>query len=188
MAKGGKSLVIQSGAKAGGDIVGGDKVTNVIASKPGVVEQLLHKLQHEIDNSIKVKTVAEELRRYYARRAHDGIEGLEAKLKHADREHELFTAMERKEEFAKTLEKWAHYATAQEIFVYLLARAEVEFTQIVLPQIGDVPAHVLNELVTTRIVNPIVEDCAPSVFKINHGAAMGMFYWLAEQCFVRWHK
>ena len=80
------------------------------------------------------------------------------------------------------------YASAQEIFAHLLAKAELEFSTHVLPQIDSLSEVEINEAITKRIVDPIVAECGTSVFKLNHATAMGMLYWLAEQCFVRWHK
>ena len=75
----------------------------------------------------------------------------------------------------------------QEIFAYLLAKAEHEFTYIIRPQLCDKSKIEVNVLVRDRIIVPIIEECGATVFSINHSTAMGMVYWLAEQCFVRWH-
>ncbi|WP_368039360.1 MULTISPECIES: ABC-three component system protein [unclassified Tardiphaga] len=37
-------------------------------------------------------------------------------------------------------------------------------------------------------MEPTVSECGASVFEIDHNTALGMVYWLAEQCFVRWHR
>ncbi len=112
---------------------------------------------------------------------------MQAKLKVAGREDEYLEAIEKKEQFAKLLERWSLYASAQEIFAYLLAKAEYEFTYVIRPQIATISKVQVNELVRDRIVAPTVEECGATVFTVNHSTAMGMVYWLAEQCFVRWH-
>nr|WP_292529113.1 ABC-three component system protein [Mesorhizobium sp.] len=38
-----------------------------------------------------------------------------------------------------------------------------------------------------RIVNPIVEECGGELMSVNHNLVQGMVYWLAEQCFIKWH-
>ena len=48
--------------------------------------------------------------------------------------------------------------------------------------------HEVNAIIISRIVDPIVAECGTTVFEMNHGTAMGMLYWLAEQCFIRWHQ
>lgn len=80
------------------------------------------------------------------------------------------------------------YSSAQLIFSHILAKAEIEFTQIIYPQIPTKSEVEINILVLQRIVNPIVEECGDDLMSINHNLVQGMIYWLAEQCFVRWHQ
>lgn len=180
----------QRGASARGDIVGQDKYEqhyHPAAAPAGIVEKLLKKLQDEVANNQNVQETIEALAHFHTRRAHDGVDGLQAKLKVAGREDEYLEAIEKKEQFAKLLERWSLYASAQEIFAYLLAKAEYEFTYVIRPQIATISKVQVNELVRDRIVAPTVEECGATVFTVNHSTAMGMVYWLAEQCFVRWH-
>ena len=183
--------VDQSGATARGDIVAGDKVETHIHSgvaPVGVVEKLLEKLHAEMAKSANTRHIIESLARYYEERSHDGVKGLKNKLDAAGRSAEYADAIEKKEMFAKLLEKWSLYSSAQEIFVHLLARAEHEFNLIIYPQLSNLEPFEVNQLVTDKIVVPTVAECGSTVFNVNHGTAMGMIYWLAEQCFVRWHQ
>ena len=132
--------------------------------------------------------MVEGLQRFYSRKSVDGIDGLEAKLTAGGRSHELFDALEQKERFSKLLDKWSLYASAQQIFAYLLAKAEHEFRLIVLPQITLLDEVCINQLVSERIVYPLVDEVGDGVFNVDPGIVMGMIYWLAEQCFVRWHQ
>ena len=186
-----QKTVNQKAAKAGKNIIAGDNTEHHHYASPAkatVVEKLLAKLQQEMDQNAQVRAMIDDLLHYYKRKSHDGVDGLQAKLEKGQRAHEIDFALEKKELFVKTLEKWSMYASAQEIFVYLLARADVEYTAQVLPQIDQLSQVDLNQVITTQIIEPIVEDCGASIFKLNHATAMGMLYWLAEQCFVRWHK
>ena len=181
----------QKGATALGDVVAGDKSEKHYhweLAKAGVVGQLLKKLQEEVENSEEVQHTIEALTHYYSRRAPDGINGLKAKLEAGDRSNEYFEALEKKELFAKLLEKWSLYVSAQEIFAYLLAKAEYEFTYFINPQIPALDPMEINQLVNDRVVMPTIDECGSSVFTLNHSIVMGMVYWLAEQCFVRWHQ
>ncbi|MDD3181321.1 MAG: hypothetical protein PHD48_00720 [Alphaproteobacteria bacterium] len=181
--------VDQRNATAGRDIIAGDMHYHLPPSPTAtVIEQLLVKLQQEIEDSAQVRAMIDRLRYYYEQKATDGITGLEAKLKKGGREHEVLLALEKKEMFVKMLDKWSLYSSAQEIFVYLLAKAEHEFSYHVLPQIGNLRESEINEMVSQKIVEPIVAECGATTLKMHHGMAMGMVYWLAEQCFVRWHK
>jgi hypothetical protein len=183
--------VDQTGAAARGDIIGRDKHEkhfHLPERPPGVVEQLLEKLQSEVENNEHVRHTIEALAHFQSRRSHDGVNGLQAKLDAANRSDEYLDAIEKKELFAKLLERWSLYASAQEIFAYLLAKAEYEFTYVIHPQLNELSKVRANELIRDQIIVPIIAECGSTVFTINHSTAMGMVYWLAEQCFVRWHK
>jgi hypothetical protein len=102
--------VRQDGASAQGDVVGRDKKEThhhhyPPASPPGIVEQLLVKLQAEIEQNEEVRHTIEALAHFQTRRAPDGIDGLEAKLKAANRENELFAALEKKGNVRKAARK-----------------------------------------------------------------------------------
>jgi hypothetical protein len=182
----------QTGVSAHGDVVGHDKKTEVhyhpTPPPAGIVEQLLRKLEDEMANDKEVKDTIETLAYYYNRRSHDGIDGLEAKLKAGGRANEYLDALGKKELFVKLLEKWSLYASAQQIFAYLLAKAEHEFNFLIHPQIGKLKPVEVNQLVTETIILPTIAECGSTIFALNHGVAMGMVYWLAEQCYVRWHQ
>ena len=177
--------VVQQGAIAGGDIVGGDKVEahfHARSAPLGIVGQLLAKLQSEIEKSEHVRETIEALARFHLKRSQDGISGL------GGRSGEYLTALEKKEMFVKLLERWSLYASAQEIFAYLLAQAEHKFNYSIHPQIPSLNQVQVNELGENLIVIPTIDQCGTSVFILNHNVCMGMIYWLAEQCFVRWHR
>jgi N-methylhydantoinase A/oxoprolinase/acetone carboxylase beta subunit len=169
--------------------VAGDKITHYHPPQSaGVVQELLERLKSEMENNEEIRGRVESLQRFYERHSEDGVDGLEKKLLCAGRAHETHSALEKKELFAKLLDRWSLYASAQEIFACLLAKAEHEFSLSVRPKIGSAAEEAINHAITTRIVEPIIQECGTSVFVLNHGTAMGMVYWLAEQCFVRWHK
>lgn len=192
----GRRVTDQRSSHAGRDIIGGDQnvTDNSIhhhhapQQKTILVDQLMAKLQKELDENTSIQPMIDDLQYYYKNVSGDGVDGLENKLEKAGRAHEVPAALEKKEMFAKLLDKWSMYASAQEIFVHLLARAEHEYTSFVLPMIGTNSEIEVNERISSRIVEPLVADCGGSLFRMNHGVAMGMVYWLAEQCFVRWHR
>ena len=114
--------VDQRGAMAGVDNVAGDKTVVHVhppaTRMPGIVEQLLAKLQQEVTSKVEIRHTVENLKFFYESRAKDGIVGLEAKLDAGGRHDELYLALAKKEQFVKLLEKWSMYASAQEIFAY----------------------------------------------------------------------
>lgn len=182
----------QSHATAGRDMAGRDinNVTNYNSAPraANVVEQLLDKLQLEIEQDAQASEIVEKLQRFYQKKAHDGVMGLQAKLDKGGRSDSYFDAIEMKEMFVKLLEQWSLYASAQQIFIFLLARAERQFNDIILPQVTSSSVVGINQLTHELIVGPTVSEFGASVFQLDHNTALGMVYWLAEQCFIRWHK
>ena len=187
------SIADQSAAHAGGDITGRDKNTTFNYFPPQaqtskIIEQLMQKLQHEISTDQKVRDTIESLQLFYLRKSDDGVDGLIPKLEKAGRQDETLYALDKKEQFAKLLERWSLYASAQEIFAYLLAKADHRFSIDVRPKISNSTTDEINRLISINIIDPLIEECGVGVFNLNHSIAMGMLYWLAEMCFIRWHK
>ncbi|ESY03936.1 hypothetical protein NKK48_09165 [Mesorhizobium sp. C386A] len=185
-----KGLVDQNSATAHGDIVGGNKLTIVNhQAQLGFVGVLIKKLQTEVEKKVEIQHVIEKLQQFQQYKSvSDGVIGLEAKLDKAGRSHEKDIALETKEAFAKLLERWSLYPSAQEIFAHLLGRAVHEFTYSISPKIGSLDESGINQLITDRVVTPTISECGTETVDFSHAAAMGMIYWLAERCFVRWHK
>lgn len=181
--------ISQAGSNVGGHQVAGDYRPTIYEARrsAGIVEQLLVKLHHELEHNIRASDILTRLQRYHGGLITDEVRGLTAKLERAGRFGEIETAIERKEMFAKLLEQWSLYASAQEIFAYILAKAEHYFTSEILPEIGYLSDVEINQKMNMLIVTPTVEECGATVFQIDHLTAMGMVYWLGEQCFIRWH-
>jgi hypothetical protein len=187
--------VDQSKAKANQDIVAGDKLTagsivnNYGLSKsPSLIQTLMEKLQSEIDGDVKSQQTVDTLLFYQKKKSHDGIYGLEAKLQKADRQSEIIDALEYKELFSKLLYRFSLYDSAQEIFAFLLARVDRRFRIHVEPMLDQLDDVQIDALIYEQIIEPIVSEVGDGVFTINDAVVAGMVYWMAEQCFVRWHK
>jgi hypothetical protein len=184
------NIVDQRDSNTAGDLIGRDKfTTNHVTALPpkGMVERLLLKLQQQVENNDETQEIIDELARYHRKRSVDGVDGLEAKLEAAGKSSSYFDAIEKKEMFVKLLERWSLYHSAQQIFVHVLAKAEIEFNNVVYLQIPSKTEAEINVLVIDRIVGPIVEECGYEVIEMSHNVVHGMVYWLAEQCFIRWH-
>lgn len=182
--------VNQTGASSAGDLVGRDKISHhhpppLPLSK---IEKLKARLQQEVADGACSAELIEELKRFHKLVPADGVVGLEAKLEVAGRKSQVLLALEMKEQFAKLLEKWSLYGSAQEIFAHLLAMADVRYATQIFPLVGALPAVDIDELVDQKIIGPAIEEVGVDVFMLDHHTAMGMVYWLAEQCRIRWHE
>lgn len=183
--------ILQKGARAGGDVVAGNKDTNntyIVTTSAGPVERMMDRLSIEMRDSLQVQELISSLQFFYIQKSIDGIVGLEAKLNKAGRGNDLLYAYEKKELFVKLLDRYSLYASAQRIFAHLLAKTEHEFSQVIHPKITYLEESDINALVSARIIDPIVLECGIGSIDINHSVVMGMIYWLAEQCFIRWHQ
>ena len=153
-----------------------------------LIEKLKIKLLQEIEKNEIVSGTIQNLVKYHINPQKPAVAGLEHKLDKAGKQDQLTCALYEKEQFAKFLEEWSLYASAQEIFVYLLGRIDHEFQENIIPQIGKVDSATINQLITDRIVNPIIQECGVETFMLTHSLVRGMMYWLAELCYVRWHQ
>jgi hypothetical protein len=183
--------VDQRGAVASGDIVAGNKTTiNNFPAQPKLtkIESLKERLKGEVEAGEFRQETIDRLQDFYKRIPADGVVGLEAKLEVAGRSHQLMIALDMKEKFSKLLEKWSLYASAQEIFVHLLARAEYKFSHHIYPMSNALSHVQVDELVEDKIISPAIEEIGADIFSLDHQTAMGMIYWLAEQCRIRWHQ
>jgi len=117
IATGDSTISSQQGAHAQGDIVGRDKI--FVETKKGMIERLLLRLKEQYDCNEQTQTIIDELARYHTRRAPDGVAGLQAKLEASGRSQYYDDAIEKKEMFAKLLQRWSLYSSAQMIFVHI---------------------------------------------------------------------
>ncbi|MBU0645705.1 MAG: hypothetical protein KJ731_12975 [Alphaproteobacteria bacterium] len=186
--------VNQSHSQAGGDIAGGDISKNYHFNNHTnayeAIEKLAAKLRAEVDEEQTIDGTIANLAYYKRRReAADGIVGLKSKLETGKRLDLWEDALEQKVEFEHLLEEWSLYASAQEIFAHILAKVERTFKRQVWPHLPDVAHTAADKLVDDLIVIPVISECSKvDHFFVNTNRALGMLYWLADRCFVRWHK
>ena len=80
------------------------------------------------------------------------------------------------------------YSSAQKIFAVFLAKTESTFTHVIHPKIANCSESEVNQMIIDLIAEPICVECDGEDLLITYDTVFGMVYWLAEQCFVRWHK
>lgn len=146
------------------------------------------KLANEVEKNERCQATLQNLQFFHKRFSVDGVWGLEDKLHHAGRGNQIILALMQKEEFEKLLERYSLYQSAQQIFAHCLAKANHEFNYFIHPHVNKLSIEEIDRMVTTAIVEPLVNECHDGVFTIDYNIAMGMVYWLSEQCFVRWHQ
>lgn len=180
--------VNQKGAQSGRDMAGRDiNNYNINLIKNERVKELVARLDREIARDETRDQWIETLEFFEEPFAPDGIIGLEAKLKHGGREDKIAMALRQKELFVKFLNKYALYGAAQELLALCLHRIHLEFETHVHPACGKSPIAEVDQLIASKVVGAVVEEYGLGTFALNHGLVLGMTYWLAERCYVRWH-
>ena len=118
----------------------------------------------------------------------DGIKGLKGKLEASDRGSAYLKALRKKEAFAKLLEDWRSFPSAQEIIAYFLSRIDSCFEAHIEPLLGIASNDEIDRAIDRHLVQPVLEEMGTGPFMLNSTHVNGMIYWLAEQCYVRWHQ
>lgn len=179
-----------SNASAGGSIVAGDQINNFQTDHVlnGSIKLLVQKLQKEMDNHSTTSGWIEDLVFFEENHPDDDVVGLEAKLDAAGMIAKRSIALKQKEHFAKFLEKRLLYDAAQQLLALCLHRIFEDFEAYVHPQCGSISSDDLNALIHEKIVCPLVNEYCYGAFSVNHSLVRGMTYWLADRCYVRWHK
>lgn len=180
--------VDQRRAAPGGDAVGRDKITNVHHSERKTqIDGWLDKLAEELRGNVQMRDFVDSLQYYFQPSPYDEFVGLEAKLDRAGRSAQKSTALRKKEAFSKLLEEWRSYPAAQEIIAYFLTKIETAFELDVLPILSSASATDIDLTIRRCLVDPVIAEMGCGPFMLNYNHVVGMVYWLAEQCYIRWH-
>jgi len=184
------NAVDQRRASPGGDAVGRDKVTNHnhFAERRSQVDGWLERLADEMRENHEVRHFVESLQYYFQPQPYDDVVGLEAKLDHAGRSKQKVSALRKKEAFAKLLTEWGAYPSAQEVIAYFLSKIETSFETEVAPLLAFESPAVIDGMIRDKLITPVLHEMGCGPFMLNYANVAGMVYWLAEQCYVRWHS
>jgi hypothetical protein len=165
-----------------------NQISNVnLADEKSPIAAWMALLAEEISTNKHVSDFIDTLQMYHEKHSHDGIDGLEAKLAHSGRYLEISLALRKKELFTRLLAKYSMFDSAQQIFAYLLSKIEQDFRSYVLPNLAGSSSGDVDYLFGQYLIGPCANEIKSGVFCLNAAIAAGMIYWLAEQCYIRWH-
>ena len=183
------NIVDQRSASPGGDAVGGDKIehNNHYLQRRTQIDGWLEKLAEELRGSVETRDFVDSLQYFFQLQPYDDIVGLEAKLDHAGRTAQKRSALRKKEAFSKLLEQWRSYPSAQEIIAYFLTKIEACFETEIVPLLASSPQEVIDVVIKAKLIDPVLAEMGSGPFMLNYLNVSGMIYWLAEQCYIRWH-
>ena len=157
---------------------------------PGHVSPIavwMERLAEEIRRDVRVQDFVATLQFYQEHHSHDGIDGLEDKLKHAGRTAHLRKAVRKQELFARLLDEFSMFDSAQQIFAYVLSKMDADFDAYVVPNLGKLTDGEIDVIINERLIMPATHEASVGAFCLNAAITGGMVYWLAEKCYVRWH-
>ena len=183
------NIVDQRSASPGGDAVGGDKIehNNHYLQRRTQIDGWLEKLAEELRGSVETRDFVDSLQYFFQLQPYDDIVGLEAKLDHAGRTAQKRSALRKKEAFSKLLEQWRSYPSAQEIIAYFLTKIEACFETEIVSLLASSPQEVIDVVIKAKLIDPVLAEMGSGPFMLNYLNVSGMIYWLAEQCYIRWH-
>ena len=184
------TTVDQRRAAPQGDAVGRDKfdIKNAhFSERRSQIDGWLDRLAEEMRDNSDFRDFVDSLQYYFQPNPYDDVVGLEAKLDHSGRASQKLSAFRKKEAFAKLLEDWKAYPSAQEIIAYFLTKIEACFESDIAPILGSASVDVVDAMVKERLIDPVLSEMGNGPFMLNYLHVSGMVYWLAEQCYVRWH-
>jgi hypothetical protein len=183
-----ETAVDQRNASPQGDAVGRDKIVMHVSERKSQIEGWLDRLAEERRNDPRARELVDSLQYYFQPSPYDDVVGLEAKLDHSGRTLQKRSALRKKEAFSKLLEDWKAFPAAQEIIAYFLSQIEACFEHEVAPLLSTAHPSQIDNLIKERLIEPVLAEMGCGPFMLNYNNVSGMVYWLAEQCYIRWHE
>ncbi|QBJ62739.1 ABC-three component system protein [Pseudoalteromonas sp. DL-6] len=169
---------------AGGDVVGRDKVTNILPS-PTQMDLLSQKYVEEKSNHQMTNVVIDELT-HYSNENYD-IRDLNEKLEDAGFGYLIEIGEELKEEVSKLIIRNQHYKSAQKIITYLLAEVESTFNANIKGKLLTTKEEsALKLLFRTHLEKEIQTHLGENVLEIFNRQINGMVYFLTGNCHLEW--
>ena len=123
------------------------------------------------------------------RTSREKLIGLEKKLEAGNRIEDIDFAQDVKEAFYRKIKRTENYASAQEIYAYLLSEVCSRFVDHVYPCIieGKSKSEV-NFLIAKFVFEPIQCMLGENILKIFRTDIEGMLYFLTDNCHIKWSK
>lgn len=177
--------------KAGKNLVLGDMHESNFAAQSVAAENvklLVATLEREIEQEDTRANWIDDLQAFREPFVIDGIKGLDEKLYAAGLAHKRIFAIHQKERFVKFLERNSLFYSAQQLLAFCLHEIFNNFEAFVHPRCGEIDEGELHELIAEKVVRKVLDQYSYGSFSLNHSLVWGMIYWLAERCYVRWHK
>ncbi len=180
----------QENITAGGDVAGRD-INNYYKTPVTWYQKRFEALIEEVKNDQRYEQTIEDLEFYNT--ILPGTKDLESKLKDGGFTcADINSARLRKMKFAKKMEKYKYYYSAQIINSHLFADVLLKFEDYVKPLINkDASKDDINLAVSQKVIDPImekleVEGADDTILCYDRQDILGIVYYLTGICHINW--
>lgn len=171
----------QNNNSAGGDIVGGNKITHVYNHHNSELEWLYNQL----GNDVETTQIAEKLIHYASQTDYD-IRGLEQKLTDANRGDILQYATNLKSYAAKLILKYQTSKTAQRIILITLTKLFTSFMQKIWPLILADKSRIEVDDAVDLLIKDVHNYLGENKLELYTDDLLGLIYFLTGNCHIKW--
>lgn len=180
--------VKQSGNKAGGDIVGGDKVIYHSAAQPTSLSRLYEILREADQAAPYMSQIADQLL-HWSKTTSVDIRSLKEKLTASGRTDLVAYAEGLKERAAKLIMRWQTSPITQDIITHILSKIHTQFMFYVVPAIqSGKDRQEVDALVMSQVIAPTYEMLGDNDLGITDMDIAALLFFLGGNCHVRWDK
>lgn len=177
----------QTGNKAGGDIVAGDKKETHIHGPQSPLSALYQKLREA--EGPQPAAISDQLQHFCNVVTEGDVRGLEEKLSASDRQDLIIVAAQLKQSAFKTIMKWQTSGVAQDILTYVLATLHKDFLLNVTPAIqAGAPRVEIDKLINEKVLEPSQQILGDNDLMLTPHDLLGLLFFLGGNCHVRWDK
>jgi hypothetical protein len=152
------------------------------------IRELILEHEQEILLDQSYKDFSEKLNNFLNRTVENTLRDLQQKLEDGQRDFLVDYAMEQKDSVTKKVMRYSHFATAQEIYTFILANMRVTFLHQIAPKIKSAKfaSYEIDDLVVQRIIEPILISLEGCSLIIDKDELYGLLYILTGNCYIEW--
>lgn len=178
----------QRGSRVSGHQAGRNVIINAAECEPHLMKTLIEMYKNELSKDSAFNQFIDSLQHYINKMPGDKVKNLKDKLKISGREDKIEEAESLKELFAKKLMKNRFSESAQHILSYILGRAYFLFQQNIRPMIENNKSNgEVDHAIYKEVIEVIFEELDENVLLMNYQEIIGVVYYLAGNCHVKWH-
>ena len=189
----GNNSVTQKNIHANGDVAGRDiNNTNIFMPPPmhedTVLKKLLDTHSEQLKSNQEYSEFSEELNKFFGKALKENLRDLPTKLEDGNREYLIEAALESKERFTKKLHRLCCLKSAQDVYTHLLINIRTSFLHEISSKIksGKYAPEQVDDLVTTRIISPLINSLGGNSLNIDKDELYGILYFLTGNCHIDW--